>query len=67
MLDVRCCWSCRAVIDPTQLRLALAKHTRFKCQEMNDANELLDTIYECFAHSQVRLVLWEAWAVMHIA
>jgi hypothetical protein len=45
--------SCRAVIDPTQLRLALAKHTRFKCQEMNDANELLDTIYECFAHSQV--------------
>lgn len=41
------------MIDPTELRIALAKHTPFKCQEMNDANELLDTIYECFAQSQV--------------
>lgn len=48
-----CCLSCRAVINPTELRVALAEHTPFKCQEMNDANELLDTIYECFAQSQV--------------
>jgi hypothetical protein len=43
----------RPIIDPTGLRIALAEHTHFKCQEMNDANELLDTIYECFARSQV--------------
>lgn len=43
----------RAVINPTELRVALAEHTPFKCQEMNDANELLDTIYECFKESQV--------------
>ena len=46
--------SSRAVINPTDLRVALAEHTPFKCQEMNDANELLDTIYECFQQSQVR-------------
>jgi len=50
-----CCVSIRAVINPSELRIALASHTPFKCQEMNDANELLDTIYECFAQAQVGL------------
>lgn len=50
-----CFVSIRAVINPSELRIALASHTPFKCQEMNDANELLDTIYECFAQAQVGL------------
>lgn len=41
------------MINPSALRSALAQHTRFQSQEMNDANELLDTIYNCFADSQV--------------
>ncbi len=49
----QCLSPLRAVINPTELRVALAEHTPFKCQEMNDANELLDTIYECFSRSQV--------------
>ena len=52
-----CCYPCcchhRAVINPSELRVALANHTPFQCQEMNDANELLDTIYECFSQAQV--------------
>ena len=42
------------MINPNELRVALANHTPFQCQEMNDASELLDTIFECFSKAQVR-------------
>ncbi|KAF6258340.1 hypothetical protein COO60DRAFT_1284604 [Scenedesmus sp. NREL 46B-D3] len=42
----------RAVVNPTALREALDSVTQFKQQEMNDANELLDTLYECFKKAQ---------------
>jgi hypothetical protein len=42
----------RAVVNPTALREALDAVTHFKQQEMNDANELLDTLYECFKKAQ---------------
>jgi hypothetical protein len=40
------------VVNPTALREALDSVTQFKQQEMNDANELLDALYECFKKAQ---------------
>lgn len=42
----------RIVVNPTELREALDCETHFKQQEMNDAMELLDTLYECFRKAQ---------------
>jgi len=41
----------RRVVNPTPLREALSEmtHCSFRVGEMNDANELLDTIYDCIA------------------
>jgi hypothetical protein len=39
-------------VNPTALREALDAATHFKQQEMNDAMELLDTLYECFKKAQ---------------
>lgn len=39
-------------MNPTELREALDAATHFRRQEMNDANELLDTLYECFKRAQ---------------
>ena len=43
--------STRRVVNPTPLREALSEmtHRSFRVGEMNDANELLDTIYDCIA------------------
>jgi hypothetical protein len=46
------CAACRSVVNPTALREALDSVTQFKQQEMNDANELLDALYECFKKAQ---------------
>lgn len=40
------------VVNPSELREALDLGTQFRRQEMNDANELLDTLYECFKQAQ---------------
>eukprot|EP00775_Hariotina_reticulata_P010946 gene10946-11100_t len=42
----------RVVVNPSELREALDQGTQFRRQEMNDANELLDTLYECFKQAQ---------------
>jgi hypothetical protein len=41
----------RRVVNPTPLREALSDmtHRSFRVGEMNDANELLDTFYDCIA------------------
>eukprot|EP00878_Enallax_costatus_P013635 GHUV01014258.1.p1 GENE.GHUV01014258.1~~GHUV01014258.1.p1 ORF type:complete len:721 (+),score=313.38 GHUV01014258.1:201-2165(+) len=42
----------RAVVNPTELREALDSATQFRRQEMNDANELIDCMFECFKAAQ---------------
>lgn len=49
LLDLLCF---RVVVNPTELREALDAATQFRRQEMNDANELIDTLFECFKAAQ---------------
>lgn len=39
-------------MNPTELREALDSATQFRRQQMNDANELIDCLFECFKAAQ---------------